>query len=68
MNRNVFIRSGITLLILTFIMSLVSTIAYGGNFVPRTTPEAIHDLTKTLMLLTGFVMAVVGNAMPKNKS
>jgi hypothetical protein len=65
MNRNTFIANGIFLFVGTIALTYYQTKAYGSNFVPQSTPEAIVDAICILMFLTGYVLATIGLAIPK---
>lgn len=58
--KNALTLNGTVLLILTVIGSIVTTRAYGGNFVAQTVPEAITDLLIGVVFLNGYVMVTVG--------
>lgn len=65
MNRNVFLYNGIGLLIVGTIMAHAQTKAWGGHFIPQSTPEAICDLICVLWLLLAVTFVTIGNALPK---
>lgn len=67
MKREPFISQGLFLCILAVAMAWFQTREYGGNIVPRSTPEALADLICILVMLTGVVLCTIGRALPKKK-
>jgi len=65
MNRNTFIGNGIFLTVFNCIGNYYQIKAYGNNFVPQSTPEAITAAIWMLGILTGYVLATIGLAIPK---
>jgi hypothetical protein len=67
MNRNVFIYNGIWLLFTGAALTAIQTKAWGGHFIPESTPEAICDLISALWLFLAAIFLTIGNALPKSK-
>jgi len=63
MRGSIFVINGAVLIVLSIIMGIISTRAYGNNLVPTTTPEALNDLILALFLLTGSTFIVVGRTI-----
>jgi hypothetical protein len=47
------------------IMTHTQTKAWGGHFIPESTPEAICDLICVLWLFLAVIFLTIGNALPK---
>jgi hypothetical protein len=63
MKRNSLVINGRVLLVLGVILTIVTTKAYGNNFVAQTVPEALTDLAHVIVALTGYVMVTVGKSI-----
>lgn len=63
MKPSVLTINGAILIFIGMVMVFIHTRAYGGNFVPQTTPEAIADLICAIFILTGFVMHSIGKSL-----
>ena len=68
MNRRPFLANGMVVIIGSVIGLWWSTYHYGNNFVSKTTPEAISDLTLFMSFLVGVILYTIGQALPKNPS
>ena len=55
-----FRMTGLTLILVFAFLIIISTVLYGNNFVPKTTHEAIQELTLVIGFLTGVVLRVIG--------
>ena len=52
--------TGLTLILVFGFLMIISTVLYWNNFFPKTTPEAIQELTLVIGFLTGVVLRVIG--------
>ena len=65
MNRSIFITQGLVLSVAGMILLGIEYQKYGANEIPRTTAEAVIYLMCALVILTGYVLGVIGAAMPR---
>ena len=67
MNRNIFMVNGIILILVGIVMGFAQTKAFGNHTIPQSTPEALCDIACLFIVITGYVLSTIGQAIPKSK-